>query len=210
MKNKRSWLFITLVVTFALMSLQIYQPVNNVSGQTTGDLRINRLILNSTTITYNQNDTLFIYMSLENIVNETLYDITFNITAKEDLYEIDSSSNMSQSSKEFVSFSKDKLEFSEIFTFNITLRVLSNESDIVKFIDSFRIDYKVGEFKLPTFVEAPELEIFLINSVVDEKELKPKIFGFQESDLMFFLFFFISPVVLGFLLSFLFGRRQNK
>ena len=210
MKRKTSTKFLILVITLTFMSLQYQHPVTNVSGQTTEDIRVLRLMLDTPDVTFSQNDTVFIYMSLENVVSEPLYDVSFNLTGKEHVYEIESSSNSSQSSNEFVTYQFNKLNIHDKVTFNATLKITSNATSATETIDALAINYKIGEFRLNQTILTPSFSITISNPITDKKALPERTFGTAESDTLIFVIFFAFPVALGLLLSFLFGRRQNK
>lgn len=213
MENKRAWLIITGTLLLTLFYLQLLSPVNIASGapqQTIGDLRTNRLILNTDNVTFTQNETLFIYMSIENIVNETIFDVSLNYTYKEDVYEIEASSNTTQTSTEFVSYYWDKLDPGDLVTFNMTIKILTNETNNNLAITAVEIEYSIGEFKLPTYVLANELIIKTFTYFEDVEKLPDRVYGFSGSDIQAFVLFFIFPVLIGFGLNFFFGFRQRR
>lgn len=210
----RGQFFLLLLLSSVVVASQVshVSEVTPAKAQTPEDyVRLNYLVLNETT-DFQPNDTVVLYLSIENVGEEPLYDLSLNQTFDEDYFIIISTApaidTLATDATE-LSYNWDRLNSEEKVTFNTTLKVISDEPEDRVFLDAPTIAFKVTEARLPVSTEANSLEVGVY--VAEETtEAKERVLGDIDSGIIAFAFLFVLPIALMFLLSFVFGRRKNK
>ena len=85
----------------------------------------------------------------------------------------------------------------------------SNKTDTVT-IDALEINYEFGEFKTKYFTNANSLTFETEGFEIDPTELESRTLGTEDWDYPAIVLFFIFPVLIGLILSYIFGIRQRK
>ena len=209
MSKNKNLIILSLIILLSVMNIQLVHSKGQYSLQAAPDLNSNRLIIGKDNLTFSQNELVFVYMEIENIGEDPLYEVKFNYSVNKELFTIESSSNTSSSSPQFVFYQWDTLKIGEKATFNITLKVSTNETIASAKLDAIKIDYLAGgELRIPRTHSVNELTIKIATN--EGNQLQEKVLGFIELEAFFFLVVFLIPVILGVLLSFYFGLRQKR
>lgn len=206
--------FRTIIFTSVLLTIFILSnhPISMSSASTSDSysgLRTNRLILNSNTLTFKENETFVVFTAIQNVKSQIIYNLNFNYSVDKSLFSIVSSTNKTQSSKEWVYYNYPKLEPGQSVSFNITMQVVSNKTSS-ETLNAMVLNYEFGvDARLPATTSTNSLTVNLVAENTTNL-LQPKVLGFINVDSSIFLGIFALPIVIGFVLSFIFGRRRNK
>ena len=203
------------IITIAFILLTILMLTNqltSVQSSTSADysgLRTNRLILNEPDLTFKYNDTFTVYLLMENIGQQIIYNLNFNYSIDQTLFSIVSSSNKTSTSHEFVYNNIDKIEPGQKDTFNLTLRVVSNTTQDGVLIDAMTLNYQFSEFHLQGLALTPQLTINIQGTSTSRTYASGDL-GTNNIDATILAIIFALPILLAFILSFIFGRRRHS
>ena len=205
----RTIIFTSVLLTIIILSNHPISMSSASTNDTYSGLRTNRLILNSNTLTFTENDTFVVFTAIQNIRSEIVYDLNFNYSVDKSLFSIVSSTNKTQTSNEWVYYNYPKLEPNQSVSFNMTLQVVSNKTSTTT-LNGLTLNYEFGvDARLPGTTATNSLSVN-IQATNTSSLLPPKVLGFIDVDSTVFAGIFALPIIIGFILSFIFGRRRNK
>ena len=211
MKSRTIIAFSCLILTIFAINSQFADA--SVSSTTNAPgysgLRINNVILHSNNLTFEQHDNISIFMLVENIGTENVRDVNFTYTVDTTLFAIIQSSNTTQSSNKTVYYSYPILNPGTSFSFNMTLFVVTNKTNPTVSIPGVVINYKYSEFMLPSTITSTTLTVN-IQGISTSTSLQSKVLGSIRLDNIVLGVLVAFPIVLAFVLSFIYGRRRNK
>ncbi len=197
-----------ILLTVLMLSNQLTSVQSSTSADYSG-LRTNRLILNQPDLTFKYNDTFTVYLLLENNGQQIIYNLNFNYSIDQSLFSIVSSSNKTSTSHEFVYNNIDKMLPGQKVTFNMTLRVATNKTETGALIDAMTLNYQYSEFHLQGLALTPQLTIN-IQGISTSRTYSTGAFGSHDVDATLLAILFALPIVVAFILSFIFGRRRHS
>lgn len=211
MKSRTIIAFSCLILTIFAINSQFadasVSSITNAPGYS--GLRINNVILHSNNLTFEQHDNISIFMLVENIGTENVRDVNFTYTVDTTLFAIIQSSNTTQSSNKTVYYSYPILNPGTSFSFNMTLFVVTNKTNPTVSIPGVVINYKYSEFMLPSTITSTTLTVN-IQGISTSTSLQSKVLGSIRLDNIVLGVLVAFPIVLAFVLSFIYGRRRNK
>ena len=211
MKSRTIIAFSCLILTIFAINSQFadasVSSITNAPGYS--GLRINNVILHSNNLTFEQHDNISIFMLVENIGTENVRDVNFTYTVDTTLFAIIQSSNTTQSSNKTVYYSYPILNPGTSFSFNMTLFVVTNKTNPTVSIPGVVINYKYSEFMLPSTITSTTLTVN-IQGISTSTSLQSKVLGSIQLDNIVLGVLVAFPIVLAFVLSFIYGRRRNK
>ncbi len=213
MRSSRITTIIILLSIFLFLNNNIAMGHASTNAENSGysGLRINRLILNETNLTFTFNDTFRVFLLMQNNGQYFIYNLNFNYTVDTTTFKIVSSSNTTSRASSFVYNNINKIEPGQVDTFNITLRVVSNTTNTGVIIPSMILNYQFGQGtdRIPGVTNTNQLSIN-IQAPNTGEILQSKVNGNIELNSQVLILILASPIVLAFILSFIFGRRKNK
>jgi hypothetical protein len=208
MRSNRFIAITSLLLTLIIVANQFTVPTVSSTTQNSG-IRTNRLVLNQTDLIFTLNDTFSVFLLIENIGTEPLYDLNFNYSINKEYFSIVNSTNSTQTSNDWVYYEYSKISSGDMVSFNLTLQVITNQSVPSVTLEPMTLKYLISEFRLPETLETSSLKVKIVEPPKNDERII-KIFGIIELDSVIFVIIFALPILLGFLLSFIFGRRRFK
>lgn len=200
-------------IAFILLSILMFtSQLATVQSSTTADyssLNTNRLILNQPDLTFNTNQTFTVFLLLQNNGQDVVYNLFFNYTIEPSLFSIVSSSNKTSTSHDFVYNNFNKLVPGQTVTFNMTLKVVSNTTETGVLINQMELHYEYSEFHLTGLTLTPSLTIN-INGPNTGPIYPSVVTGTNELNSTVLGVIVLFPIIVAFILSFIFGRRRNR
>lgn len=207
MRSSRIFTIACLLLTVFLFNNQIAVVHSSSTAEYSG-LRTNRLILNPQNLTFATNDNFTVYLLVENIGQEIVYNLNFNYSVDKTLFAIQSSSNTTSTSDQYVYNNINKIEPGQRISFNMTLKVVSNTTKPGVLINAMTLNYQYSEFRLNGLATTPQLTIN-IKGTPTTTSLPTGVLGSYEIDSTVLTGLFALPIILAFILSFIFGRRRK-
>ena len=175
-------------------------------------LKTNSLILNQQDLNFTFNQNFTVFLKMENNGQYNIYDLNFNYTVDTSIFSVLSSSNQTLKATSFVYYNIDKIVPGQVFTFNMTLRVVSNSTQLTYIINPITLNYNFGYTSTDNIPGSSKTNQLAINILAPNTAeiLKSGVLGNIKVDSNILLVIFAFPIVLAFFLSFYFGRRRNK
>ena len=209
MKFSRIFTITLLLFTVLMFNNHLIAVQSSTTTEFSG-LRTNRLILNQDNLTFSQNETFDVLLVIQNInPNYNIYNLNFNYSIDKNLFLIDSSTNSTQTSNQWVYYNFDKIKPNETVTFTMTLQVSSNVTEQGVLISPMTLNYQFSPERIPGVSTTGSLSVNIQGINTSESLAKPVIGLFDVGSTTLAVIFAL-PIVLGFILSFIFGRRKNK
>ena len=207
MRSSRIFTIACLLLTVFLLNHQVAVVHSSSTAEYSG-LQTNRLILNSHNLTFTTNQTFTVYLLVENNGPLIVYNLNFNYTVDKALFSIQSSSNTTSTSKEYVYNNINKIEPGQKATFNMTLMVTSNTTKNGVLVNAMTLNYQYSEFRLQGLSTTTSLSINIQGPPTTEI-LPTGPLGSYKIDSTVMTIILAFPVILAFILSFIFGRRRK-
>lgn len=209
MKNMKKALLMISILSIIVLSNQMTPSISSTTTSYSG-IRTNRLIPDNSSLTFTQNDTFTVFMTIQNIKQEVVYNLNFNYTVNKDLFSINSSSNTTQSSDQWVYYNFGKMESGQTFDFNMTFTVVTNKTQAAS-LGVVTLKYEFGaDVRLPGSTDVNDIKINIQAPKTSDTLPSKAVFGLTNIDNTMLLLIVALPIVVGFGLSFIFGRRRNK
>lgn len=211
MKSRSIITFTCLLLTVLAINSQVTGPALSTTTTTPSysGLRLNRIILDSNNLTYTKDNNISIFMLVENIGNLIVRNVYFNYSVDTALFAIVQSTNTTQSSNKTVYYTYKTLNPGDSFSFNMTLTVLTNKTQTDFVLPAVTIDYKYSEFLLPGSSKTNTLTINILKPK-DKNTLVTKMVGNNDINTYLLAGILALPIIAGFALSIIFGRRQKR
>jgi len=174
-----------------------------------GYVRLNKLILNETSV-FGENETVEVYLSIENIATEPIFNVFFNDTFDETLFEIISASNTTSQTLTSFNMSWTVIQPGETVVVKTFLKIIANASKESVTIDGTNVTLDAGDFRIPTYRISNDVSIEILIPQQTTSTGIQIIIGELNSDVVSVIIFIVLPILVVLLLSFIFGLRKRK